>query len=418
MFQKFEFFVAFRYLKAKRREKFISVTALFSFIGIILGVATLIVVMSVMNGFREELIKNIIGLNAHISIFPKNESKFLYEEIIQKLKNHQNIKTINPLIENQVMIVSDERAVGGIAKAIQLKDLKNKNKIYDNLINKENIEEFDKDSDIIVGKQMAITLDLKIGDDVKLISPEVNTTIIGAIPKIKTYKVIDIFESGMYEYDSMTVFIPFKMGQKQFKYNNSANIIEIHLNNSDASINSLLVFSKILEEENYEFSIIDWKNANSSLISALNVERNVMFLILTLIIVIAAFNIISSLIMLVMDKNKQIALLKTIGATNGSIMRIFFLCGTIIGIIGTLMGAVFGSLFAYNIENIKQFIENIFKVNLFNPTVYFLSKLPSKVFVSDIVLITTMSILLSFLATLYPSLKASKINPVDTLRYE
>jgi lipoprotein-releasing system permease protein len=418
MFQKFEFFIAFRYLKAKRREKFISITALFSFIGIMLGVATLIVVMSVMNGFREELINNIIGLNSHISIFPKNESKFLYEEMIQKLKDNQNIKTINPLIENQVMILSNDRAVGGIAKAIQLKDLKNKNKIYKNLINKENIEDFDEENGIIVGKQMAISLNLEIGDDIKLISPEINTTIVGMIPRIKTYKIVDIFESGTYEYDSMTVFIPFKMGQKQFKYNKSANIIEVYLNDSDASIDSLLEFSKILENDNYNFSIIDWRNANSSLISALNVERNVMFLILTLIIVIATFNIISSLIMLVMDKNKQIAILKTIGATNGSIMRIFFICGTTIGIVGTLIGTAIGSLFAYNIENIKQFIEGIFKVDLFNPTIYFLSKLPSRVFISDILLIMTISIILSFLATLYPSLKASRTNPIETLRYE
>lgn len=420
MFSRFEFFIAFRYLKAKRKEKFISITALFSFIAIMLGVATLIVVMSVMNGFREELIKNIVGINSHISIFPKDTSKSSYSEIVEDIKNKniQNIDTINPLIENQAMIIADERAVGVIVKAININDLKNKKKIYSSLLNKFELLDFDNSSNIIVGTQMANTLDLGIGDDVKIVSPEVNTTFLGAIPKTKTYKVVDIFESGMYEYDSNVVFIPFKMGQKQFRYVDSANSIEIFLKNPNISTETLLVIEKVLDEKNYSYNLVDWRTANSSLISALNVERNVMFLILTLIIIVAAFNIISSLIMLVMDKNKQIALLKTIGATKKSIMRIFFICGTSIGLTGTAFGTLLGSLFAYNIEHIRNFIEKIFGLNLFNPTIYFLSQIPSKVFISDIVLIFSMSVFLSFLATIYPALKASKTNPAEILRYE
>lgn len=418
LFSKFEFFIAFRYLKAKRKEKFISVTALFSFIGIMLGVATLIVVMSVMNGFRDELIKNIIGINAHISIFPKNDSKFLYKNIVDDLKLISNINTIDFVIENQAMIVTDEKTIGIIVKAIQIKDLKNKKNIYKSLSNKDKLNNFDDSANIIIGQQMAMILNLNIGDSIKVISPEINTTIIGAIPKTKTYNIIDIFESGMYEYDSNIVFIPFKMGQKQFRYENSANVIEIFLKNPNNSSASIKEINNILNNKNYDFNIVDWKDANSSLISALNVERNVMFLILTLIIIVAAFNIISSLIMLVMDKGKQIALLKTIGATNKNIMRIFFICGTTIGFTGTVLGVIMGSLFAYNIENIRHFLENVFGVNLFNPTIYFLSQLPSKVFVSDIILIASMSILLSFLTTIYPALKASKTNPAETLRYE
>lgn len=417
MFSKLEFFIAFRYLKAKRREKFISITAIFSFIGILLGVATLIVVMSVMNGFREELVSKIIGINAHISIFPKNDTRYNYNQLIEEIKNIENIKSINPIIENQAMITSNKKATGSLVKGLLINDLKNKTEIYNNLQNNFDLDNFDNDSNVIIGRQMATNLNITIGDSIKIISPEVNTTIMGAIPKMKTYKVANIFSSGVYEYDSMIVFIPFNLAQKQFNYKNSITSIEIFLKNSS-------IVQKTLNEINinlsgdYDYSIIDWKDANSSLISALNVERNVMFLILTLIIIIAAFNIISSLIMLVMDKSKQIAILKTIGVENFSIMKIFFICGTTIGTIGTIIGTAVGTLFAYNIENIKQFLEKVFGLDLFNPTIYFLSQLPSRVFVGDIILISSMSVLLSFLATIYPAYKASKTNPVDILRYE
>ena len=419
MFSRLEFFIAFRYLKAKRKEKFISVTAIFSFLGILLGVGTLIVVMSVMNGFREELVSKIIGINAHISIFPKNDSIYKYNEIIEKIKNLDNIASVNPMIEKQVMITSENKAFGGIAKGIQFKDLKNKKEIYNNLRTDEtkNINSFDDENYLIIGNQMAMSLNVDVGDDIKIIAPEVNATIIGIIPKIKTYKIIGIFSSGAYEYDSMITFIPFTMAQKQFNYKNSASSIEIFLKDQSKIDEN---FNNIKENlvEDYEFSIVDWKNANSSLISALNVERNVMFLILTLIIIIAVFNIVSSLIMLVMDKNKQIAILKTLGLTNGGIMRIFFICGTTIGVVGTALGTVLGTLFALNIENIRNFLERTFGLDLFNPTVYFLSQLPSRVFPSDVILIATMSLLLSFLATIYPAYKASKTNPAEILRYE
>lgn len=417
MLSKLEWFIALRYLKSKRREKFISITAVFSFIGILLGVATLIVVMSVMNGFREELVSKIVGINAHITVFLKYDSKYQYKEIINKIKNIDNVDKVNSIIENQVMITNEEKAVGGLVKGINLVDLKNKKEIYNNIKTKNNeiINNFD-DSSIILGKQLANSLGAEIGDNIKIISPEINTTIIGVIPKIKTYKIISTFSSGAYEYDSMIAFIPFTMAQKQFNYKNSAGSIEIFLKDSSSANRTLIDISNTLEK--YDFSIVDWKEANSSLISALNVERNVMFLILTLIILIAVFNIISSLIMLVMDKNKQIAILKTIGVNNFSIMKIFFICGTIIGVLGTTIGTIIGTLFAYNIENIRHFLENMFGLDLFNPTIYFLSQLPSKVYISDIIIVSSMSILLSFLATIYPAYKASKTNPAEILRYE
>lgn len=420
MFKSFEFFIAFRYLKSKRKEKFISITALFSFIGIMLGVAVLIVVMSVLNGFRSELIDKILGVNSHITIYPKNESKLFYNKIINGLNTLDNIQTIMPVIENQVMLANNEKALGGLIKSIKLNDFKSKSNIFENLdfLDRKEFENFDNSTGIVLGKYLAESLDVYLSDDVKVISPEINTTIIGAIPRSKTYKVIGIFQSGLYDYDNNVAFIPLKMGQIQFNQKNMASSIEINLKDNNLINTTIFDINKILNDLNIQYSLIDWKNANSSLISALEIERNVMFLILFLIIVIASFNIISSLIMLVMDKNKQIALLKTIGVSSNSILKIFFICGSFIGFIGTFLGVGLGVVFAKNIENIRQFLEKIFHRNLFDPTIYFLTKLPSEIKYSDICFIVIISLLLSFLATIYPALKASKTDPVEVLKYE
>ncbi|MDR1425596.1 MAG: lipoprotein-releasing ABC transporter permease subunit [Rickettsiales bacterium] len=415
---KYEFFIALRYLKDRRKDKFISLTTYFSFLGIMLGVGTLIVVMSVMNGFREELVSKIIGANAHISIFPRGDSAKKYGDILAALRKDEDIEHMNPLIESPVMFSSGSMVLGGLVKAISSEDLKQKKIFSKSMKNLDKIDNFNGSWSAVVGNRLATSLGLKIGDSLKIVSPESNVTIFGIIPRIKTYKIFDTFESGMYEYDTSVVFIPFEMGQMQFGHRDSANIIEIFLRRADFASEKLNEIESKLRGLGYDFSIMNWKNANTGLIAALNTERNVMFLILVLIIVVAAFNIISGLVMLVIDRKKQIALLKTMGATNGSIVRIFFLCGNIIGFLGTFFGSLLGYLFASNMENIRKAIESISGVNLFNPMVYYLSQLPSRVYMADILWISGVSMVISTAASIYPSLRASRVNPVDILRNE
>ena len=417
MFSKLEFFIALKYLKSKTKEKFISITAIFSFVGIMLGVATLIIVMSVMNGFREEFTNMILGINSHITVYSYERNFEDYEKAIELIKSNSNVKNVNPIIENQVMLLANDNTSGAIIKGIEKKDLETKEKIYKN-ISSFNFDNNFNDNSILLGQTLAIRLRVSEGDTVKIISPETNSTILGTLPRIKTYKVVGTFGSGMYEYDAGTAFIPLNMAQRQFKYLNSVSGIEIYLKDTNKIDETYEDLYTKLKNNNFDVKLIDWKQSNSAFIGALNVERNVMFIILTMIILVATFNIISSLIMLVNDKSKQIALLRTIGFTRKSIMRIFLICGSLIGVMGTLIGTTIGILFASNIQVIKTFIENTFNLELFSPAVYFLTDLPSKIIISDILYIVFVSLFLSFISTIYPSYKASKTNPAEILRYE
>lgn len=416
MFSKLEFLIAFRYLKSKRKEGFISVIAIFSFVGIMIGVATLIVVMSVMNGFRYELVNRILGINSHLTIYSHAHKIPDYEKLIFEVKKIPGVKFANPLVESQAMLSSSSKNIGGLVKGIKLEDLKNKTLVSQNIVAGD-IEKLSNRNSVIVGAAVAQSMNLKIGDPLKIISAETNESIIGAIPRVKTYQVAGVFESGMYEYDSTTVFMNFEMAQTHFRFANSASAVEIFVDDAMRLDEIKMQLYTILVNYPNLYSV-DWQQSNAGFIDALKVESTVMFLILTLIILVAAFNIISSMIMLVNDKNKNIALLRTLGMSKSAVMRIFLICGSSIGFVGTFLGLTIGVLFSANIDNIKKWLESVTDTTLFNPTIYFLSTLPSKIFISDVVIIVSMTLILSFLATLYPAYRASKSNPAEILRYE
>ena len=420
MFSKFEFLIAFRYLKSKRKEGFISITAIFSLFGITIGVATLIIVMSVMNGFRYELVNRILGINSHISIYHNSGHIYNYQEIIDKIKEIPEVANSNPIIETQAMVVGvkegNDQNVGALIKAIKSEDLVHKNLINENILAGDINVINDKDQ-IIIGSGIARNLNLQIGDYIKIISSSTAQTLMGAIPRIKSYKVGAVFESGMYEYDNSTIFTNFDIGQVHFNQQNSISNIEIFAKNIDdlpMVKNKILNHLKLKED----YHLIDWQQSNAGFIDALKVESTVMFLILTLIILVAAFNIISTMIMLVNDKNKNIALLRAMGCSKYSITRIFLISGFTIGFIGTFCGAILGIGFASNINSIKLWLESFGNSQLFNPAIYFLSTLPSKIFIKDLVIIILMSLTISFLATIYPAYKASRAKPAEILRYE
>ena len=416
MFSALEFLIAYRYLKSKRKEGFISITAIFSFVGIMIGVATLIIVMSVMNGFRHELIGRILGINSHLTIYSHSHQIPNYEKVISEIQQIPGVKFANPLVESQAMFSTPSKNLGGLVKGIKFEDLKNKSLISKNITGG-NLENNTEKKSVIIGSAVAQNLHLRVGDPIKIISAETNETIIGAIPRIKTYEVAGIFDSGLYEYDSTTIFANFEMAQIHFRFPATASAIEIFVEDATKidAVKSALYPILVNYDDLYA---TDWQQANSGFIDALKVESTVMFLILTLIILVAAFNIISSMIMLVNDKNKNIALLRTLGMSKGAVMRIFLICGSSIGFVGTILGLLIGVLFSANINTIKRWLESMTDTALFNPAIYFLSTLPSKIFISDVVLITGMSLMLSFLATLYPAYKASKANPAEILRYE
>ena len=413
-FAPFEWLLSGRYLRARRKEGFISVIAGFSFLGIMLGVATLIVVMAVMNGFRKELLDKILGLNGHLLVQPLESPLTDWKDVAERISQVQGIRLAAPVVDGQALASSAFNASGVLVRGMRAEELNGLFSISRN-IKQGTLENFDEGQGVAIGRRLADQLSLHAGDSITLVAPKGAVTPMGTTPRIKPYKIVAVFEIGMSEYDSAFVFMPLPEAQAYFNRKDDVTAIEVFTNNPDR-IDS---FRKMVTEAaGRPVFLVDWRQRNSTFFNALQVERNVMFLILTMIVLVAALNIVSGLIMLVKDKGQDIAILRTMGASQGAIMRIFLITGASIGVVGTIVGFLVGMLICMNIESIRQFLSWLTSTELFDPTLYFLSKLPAEIDVGETAAVVVMALTLSFLATLYPSWRAARLDPVEALRYE
>jgi lipoprotein-releasing system permease protein len=414
-FSPFEWMLALRYLRARRERGFISVLALFSFLGILLGVFLLITVMAVMNGFRKELFNKILGLNGHVIVQKVGGDDFDgYAAVAERLKTVAGVKHVVPLIEGQAMASTPHQALAGLVRGIEEDGIKSLGLIANN-VRFGTLDGFDTSEGIAIGTRLANSLRVNVGDPVTLVSPRGAVTPFGTAPRIKPYKVTAIFEMGMSEYDRTMIFMPLAEAQRYFNKGKAVDVLEVFVADPDqvAEHAALMRGAGI---PGLHFS--DWRQRNESFFTVLEVERNMMFIILSVGVVVAAFNIISGLIMLVKDKGREIGILRTMGASKGAIMRVFLITGTSIGVVGTLTGAGLALLFCWRIDEIRQFVAWVTNTNLFNPEVYYLTRLPADINARTTATIVLMALTLSVLATLYPSWRASKLDPVEALRYE
>src|ERR1700684_4415941 len=412
-FSAYEWMLSLRYLRARRKEGFITVIAGFSFLGIMLGVATLIIVMAVMNGFRQELLSKILGLNGHLLIQPLESPLTDYADVSARVSKVDGVDLAAPLVEGQALASSPFNASGVVVRGMRGADLMKLSQVSNN-IKQGTLEGFDDGQGIAIGSRLAEQLSVRAGDNLTLVAPRGAVTPMGTTPRIKAYKIAAVFEIGMSEYDSAFVFMPLTEAQAYFNRTGDVTAIEVYTDDPDHIDN----FRKLVTEAAARpIYMIDWRQRNATFFNALEVERNVMFLILTLIVLVAALNIVSGLIMLVKDKGSDIAILRTMGASQGSIMRVFLITGAAIGVVGTLTGFLVGMLICLNIESIRQFLSWLTNTALFSPELYFLSKLPAEIDFGETSAVVIMALTLSFLATLYPSWRAARLDPVEALRY-
>jgi lipoprotein-releasing system permease protein len=412
-FDTFERMVAFRYLRPRRQEGFISVIAVFSLLGIMLGVATLIIVMSVMNGFRAELLHEILGLNGHLGIVAGPNNLRNFDAAAEQVKSVPGVVAVHPLVEGQVLASAHGQSSGILVRGMRESDLAAE-ALLAQKIAPDALAKF-TDDNVLVGSKLALKLGLSPGDAVTFFSPNSQPTAFGNVPRVKTYHVAGTFEVGMYQYDSNLVLMPLPAAQLFFQTPDAATSLEVFVDDPDHSI---AIGYAIQAKLGNGVGIVDWQRSNQAILGAVQIERDVMFIILSLIVLVAAFNIISSMIMLVKDKTRDIAILRTMGATRGRILRIFILSGASIGVIGTIAGFVLGIAFTTHIEELRQFLQHVLGVTLFNEQIYFFTRIPAKIDPQEIISVLAMAFGLSFLATLYPSWRAARRAPVEARRDE
>jgi len=414
-FAPFEWMLALRYLRARRKEGFISVIAGFSFLGIVLGVATLIIVMAVMNGFRKELFNKILGLDGHVVVYKVGSDDFPeYADVAKRLEAVAGVKYAVPLIEGQVIASTPAQALGGKVRGLSEEGLKALPLISKN-IRAGALDGFDSQEGIAIGVRLAQLLRVNVGDNVTLVSPRGATTPFGTAPRIKSYKIAALYEMGMAEFDRSMIFMPLAEAQRFFNKSGSVDVLEVVVEDPE-NVGQYVANMKAAGIQSMHY--VDWRQRNESFFTVLEVERNMMFIILSIIVLVAAFNIISGLMMLVKDKGRDIGILRTMGATKGAIMRVFLITGASIGVVGTLAGCVLGIVFCWKIDEIRQFVAWITSTRLFDPEIYYLTRLPADLNWRTTAAIVFMALVLSVLATLYPSWRASRLDPVEALRYE
>ncbi len=417
-FSFFEWMLALRYLKGRRKEQFVSVITWFSLVGIALGVATLIIVLSVFGGFKATLLDKILGLNGHILVYSSTGSSFPnHQKVIDKINEDKSlapqINKVIPLVEGKVMLASNGSNTGGILRGMSREDLMMTPMLNDKMFGKK-IKDL-KENEILIGDKLANRFGLTLGDELTITSAQGNITAFGMMPRIRSYRIGGIFHTGMFQYDSAFVFMPIETAQLYFNMPQSVSHLEIFVEDLD----DLSLVQRLLKNNlgnGYQFR--DFRSLNTQFFQAIQIQRSVAFIVVSLVILVAAFNIISGLVMLVKDKGKDIAVLRTVGMSRASVMRVFFLAGSYIGFLGTFFGTLGGVLFASNIEGIRKFFERLFSVNLFSAEVYVLSELPSRVDFWEVAFVALFALLLSFLAAVYPAWRASKLDPVEALRYE
>jgi lipoprotein-releasing system permease protein len=414
-FSAFERMVAWRYLRSRRKEAFISVIASISFIGIMLGVATLIIVMAVMNGFRAELLTRILGINGHLVVQAVDTPLDDFAEVAARINGIQGVRYAIPLVEGQVLATGNiGSGAGALVRGMREEDLRKVELVAGN-IRHGTLDDFSEGQGVAIGQRMAESLGLMVGDVITLTSPDGDVTPFGTTARQKGYPVTAVFQVGMSEYDASIIFMALPEAQLYFNSEGRAQTIEIFVENPDR-VDEIRPLVEVAAQR--PLFMIDWRQRNHTFFSALEVERNVMFMILTLIVIVAALNIISGLFMLVKDKGRDIAILRTMGATRAAILRIFVMTGAAIGVVGTLAGVVLGVVVGLNVESIRRFFSWLSGEMLFNPELYFLSQLPAKIDVSETISVVLMALALSFLATLFPAWRAASLDPVEALRYE